>query len=122
MSEAIPHRHGADVTTGRRMAAGLRSFIHGDPEPTPERWEALGRGLLQGDPLADDVAAWVADVGMATAHPTIERALRAGIATVPEAPVSLRSLLQACEVRPDPVDDDLVRQGARFFQRAGLSA
>ena len=70
-----PQRHGADLTTTRRIASRLRLMIRGNPEPTSDEWARLGAALWRGDPLADDVAHWLQQVGMGVGRPMLERAI-----------------------------------------------
>jgi hypothetical protein len=114
-----PLRHGADLTASRRMARNVRLMIKGDPEPTPQEWDRLGAALWRGDPLADDVATWLRQEGMATARATLERAIEQGLDAVPEAPEVLRRFIQAVERTPDWVDQAQLAQGARFIQSTG---
>ena len=104
------------------MAASVRLLIRGNPEPTAPEWQALGEALNHGDPVADALVAWMHEAGMREAHPLFERALKQGIASVPDAPAALRAFFQACERRPSWVDDALLREGAEVFQEAGMSA
>jgi hypothetical protein len=118
----IPSRHGADITEGRRMAQSVGLLIRGDAEPTPAEWQALGEALTHGDAVADRLVSWMYQAGMQTAHPLFERALNHGIASVADAPAPLREFFEVCERRPAWLDDDLLEQGARVFQQAGMSA
>jgi len=114
-----PHRHGADLATTRRIASRLRLMIRGNPEPTPVQWARLGAALWRGDPLADDVAHWLQQVGMGVGRPMLERAIEHGLDAVPDAPQALRCFLQAVEQTPDWVDEAQLARGARFIQSTG---
>ncbi|MGQ0698510.1 MAG: oxygenase MpaB family protein [Panacagrimonas sp.] len=118
----VPRRHGIDLETGRRTGRLLRWFIRGDAEPTPERWKALGEGLMQGDPLADRLLDWMYQTGMRAAMPLFQRALSSGLASVPEAPPPLRDFFAQCERRPAWVDAAKLAEGARVFQRMGMTS
>jgi len=91
----IPTRHGADIATGRRLGRQVRWLTRGDPEPSPERWRALGEALLHGDPLMDAVVTWMLDIGVGEGRSIFQRALDEGIQRVPEAPDCLRVLRDA---------------------------
>lgn len=117
MREPVPHRHGADVRTGRRMASALLWFVR-DAEPSPERWEALGQGLLVGDPVADAAASWLEDAGGAGWRAVA----KASSGAVDGAPEPLEALLRAALATPSWSDPELERRGARFFQRTGRVA
>ena len=93
-----PHRHGADLATTRRIASRLRLMIRGNPEPTPVQWARLGAALWRGDPLADEVALWLHQEGMAVARPQLERAIEGG-GCPGDAPVALRRLMEAVQAR-----------------------
>ena len=114
-----PHRHGADLATTRRIASRLRLMIRGNPEPTPAEWARLGAALWRGDPLADEVAHWLQQVGMGVGRPMLERAIEHGLDAVPDAPEALRCFLLAAEKTPDWVDANQLARGARFIQSTG---
>ena len=115
-----PRRHGEDLATARRIASKVRlSLLGQDVAPTPEQWHALGMALWRGDALADDVAAWLLDEGMASARPKLERAIAHGLAAVPDAPPALRRYIEAAERMPDWADPALMDAGARFIHSTG---
>jgi hypothetical protein len=116
---AHPTRHGADLQQGRRIAAPLRLLIQGDPEASPEQWRALGDGLLQGDPPADALAAWMREYGMSRARGLFERALERGIEA--DAPPPLRAFFAHIEARPAWVDPERLEAGARACGVSGLT-
>lgn len=122
--ESIPSRHGADVVTGRKLAARLR-WVTRNPDPDPARWTALGRGHLVGDPLADAVAAWLGDTG-ARGWVTFERALThlppAGGQLADDLPEPVAALLRTALTPPRWIDPVLEQRGARFFARSGSAA
>jgi len=62
----IPNWHGADVAAARRTAAPIRRMIHGDPAPTPERWQAIGESLVRGDEPMDRLVTWMAAEGLSS--------------------------------------------------------
>jgi hypothetical protein len=118
----IPRRHGIDVEAGRRTGRALAWMIRGDKAPTAQRWKALGEGLIQGDPVADRLLDWMHEAGMRQAMPMFQRALDGGIAGLPGAPAALRSFFEHCERRPAWVDARKLDEGARCFQRMGMTA
>ena len=73
-----PFRHGSDLRTTRRMARQLRWTLRGNIEPDHRTWADLGAALWDGDPLADEVAAWLLREGMATGRIILERAIEGG--------------------------------------------
>lgn len=76
-------------------------------------------GLTQGDPLAERFVAetYHGDLGPPRARELVERALTDGIDNVPEAPASLRALLEDFERVPDWLDPDLLEEGAAVWRR-----
>lgn len=116
----IPRRHGADVATGRRIGRSLRWMIRGDAEPGAERWQALGAGLMRGDPPADRLLEWMQAEGMARSMPLFQRALKNGIASLPDPPAPLRDFFLLCETDPPWLDRALLAEGSRISQSWGL--
>ncbi len=97
-----------------RSAGRLFGF---DPAPPREVVEAVASMYEEADPLAD---AYLDEVtSPKEARALFRRAAREGIASVPDAPSSLRALFEDVERRPDWVDLDAVERGARVFRRWG---
>lgn len=117
----IPSRHGADVAAGRRIARRLGWLTHGKPEPTNAQWQALGEGLLRGDPPMDRLVDWMAEHGMQEGRALFQHALEHGIARVPDAPEPLRALFEPIEQPPAWLDDELLRQAAGTTQLTGMT-
>ena len=119
----IPSRHGSDMTRSRQIARSIRRTVRGDPEPTPARWRALGQALMHGDPLMDDVVAWLYDDTTPSARrekrALLQTAIARGMDTVPGAPPALQALCDHVRERPAWVDDDLLEHGARVCHRTG---
>src|SRR6218665_2421325 len=98
-SSAFPARHGGEVERARRaarlivgqMPAGTSS------EPTEAEWTKLGQGLLQGDPLADQLVAWMQAAGMRAAWAQVNQAIEAGVAAVSDASPALRAFFDHVE-------------------------
>ena len=118
----IPRRHGIDLESGRRTGRLLKWMIRGDAEPDAVRWRSLGEGLMQGDAPADRLLDWMYEAGMPAAMPMFQRALDRGIASVPDSPAPLRAFFLLCEQRPAWVDANLLAEGARVFQRMGMTS
>jgi hypothetical protein len=122
-ADFIPRRHGIDVETGRRTARRMRWMIRGPAEPTAERWQALGRGLMQGDALADALIEWMQANGPTASMGQFHRALAGGLAALPEpAPAPLRAFFEHCSRYPAWVEPALLDEGARVFQRFGMTS
>ena len=115
----VPGRHGADRDRARALAARLRLTIDGDPEPSEQDWAALGCALNRGDPLADDVIAWMRSVGRAVAWPLMEQGLHGGPDAVPDEAAPLKAFLVQGWQMPSWVDWQRVRRGAQVMQGTG---
>jgi ER-bound oxygenase mpaB/B'/Rubber oxygenase, catalytic domain len=127
MNTAIPTRHGSDTDRARRAARLIVGQIPPgvSVEPTPAEWAQLGQGLLQGDPWADGLVAWMQATGMGRAWALVNQAIESGIGQLPDAPPPLRAFFEHVERRPDWVDDGQLVQGARVCGlggRAGMRA
>lgn len=87
--------------------------------PTDEIAERFRAGLTEGDPVAERFVAetYHGELGAPRARALVERALSVGIDNVPDAPESLRALLEDFETVPDWVDPDLVEEGAAVWRR-----
>ncbi len=88
------------------------------------RFGALGRawveGTLQGDPLADAVAADAARLGRGTVMRAVGTALRDGIEAVPDAPDSVRALFAELDDVPAWVDHDQLDRAGDHLARHSL--
>lgn len=87
--------------------------------PTDADAAAFKAGLSAGDPIAERFVAetYHGDLGAPKARELVERAQRVGIASVPDAPESLRALIEDFDRIPDWVDTELVEQGAAVWRR-----
>lgn len=87
--------------------------------PTDADAAAFKAGLSAGDPIAERFVAetYHGDLGARQARELVERAQREGIASVPDAPESLRALIEDFDRIPDWVDTELVEQGAAVWRR-----
>lgn len=117
----IPSRHGADVARARQIARPVRWLVRGDPEPSAERWQALGEALLHGDPPMDRLIDWMRGHGMREARELFRQAVDRGIDAVPQAPAPLREFFASVDRRPGWLDDELLRRGAEASHRTGLT-
>ncbi|WP_460848326.1 oxygenase MpaB family protein [Nocardioides ultimimeridianus] len=114
----IPARH-PDHPLPVPAAVGLlaRTLRVGPADETEFR--RYGEALTEGDPLMDDVVAWMTATGGTEGRRLFEQALEDGIATVPDAPAPLRALFEEVERTPDWVDRDLLDRGARVLRSGG---
>lgn len=117
----IPSRHGSDIPTARKSARMLRRQIREDPEPSSERWHALGAGLLQADAPMDRLLEWMHSSGMRSSRTLFEQALEQGVDAIPNAPEPLRHFFEGTVARPSWLDDDLLRTGAEVSQMTGMT-
>lgn len=117
----VPTRHGSDLPRARRMARPIRWLTRGDPEPSQQRWQALGEALTQGDPPADQLIEWMHGYGMRAAKSLYRQASERGIDSIPDAPQPLRTFFAQVERLPTWLDTDLLAQGAAVSHRAGLT-
>lgn len=87
--------------------------------PTDAVAERFRAGLTEGDPVAERFVAetYHGGLGPPRARELVERAMSVGIDNVPDAPDSLRALLEDFETVPDWVDRDLVEEGAAVWRR-----
>ncbi len=114
----IPTRH---PESPRPIPAGVRAIATAlaIKDPTPQQWQMLGERLTVGDEPMDRLVKWMSDAGMEQTRPLFERALRDGIAAVPDAPAPLRDFFESVETLPDWVDVRLLRKGQRALRRGG---
>jgi len=117
----IPRRHGADLATGRRMGRQLRWMIRGNPQPTPQQWQALGMGLMDGDLPMDRLVAWMYETGFRECKAQFEHALQHGIAALPEAPAPLREFFASVDTLPAWADPQRMAQGTRACHVSGMA-
>lgn len=97
-----------------RAAGRLAGF---DPAPSRDVIDAIAAMYEDGDPLAD---AFLEEVPSAKdARDLWNRASCDGIASVPNAPPSLRALFEDIETPPEWLDLDMVERGAKVFRRYG---
>lgn len=73
----------------------------------------------QSDPVADRLADWLQARGE-PGRSLFEKALREGIASVPESPAELQEFFSAAETIPRWVDFEQINRGALAYQRFGL--
>jgi hypothetical protein len=104
----------------RAFRAAARTLLGFDPRPTDEVIDTIASLYFDADPLAE---AFVEEVyfgrGPSEGRTMLDQALAGGVASVPDAPASLRALYADNEADPPWVDRDLVTHGARVFRRYG---
>ena len=107
--------------------AWLRGLVHSvtgvDLFPRDEIAERFIAGLSEGDPIAERFVAETVhgELGPARSRELLERALATSIDEIPEAPASMRALLEDFERAPSWLDPELVEEGAAVWRRWGYS-
>ncbi len=106
-------------TSHARLRGRVLRLTGVDLFPTDSVAAAFKAGLSAGDPIAERFVAetYHGEIGARKARELVERAQREGIAGVPDAPASLRALIEDFERIPDWVDTELVEQGAAVWRR-----
>lgn len=85
-----------------------------------ELTDVLVRALSRTDPVADAVVESFAELGAGRGRAMLETALVDGIASVPDAPASLRTLLEQVDTVPAWVDFERCELGARVYRRVSF--
>lgn len=100
-----------------RLAARLGHRLF----PTDEQARMLCDDHYSGDPVAERFVADVffGEIGHRRGRRMLDEALRDGIDAVPDAPESMRALLEEFDEVPDWVDRDQVELGAAIWRRWG---
>jgi len=116
----IPTRHGARRDDARAALGLVRLAIRGEPEPSRALWRDIGLALMQGDPPADRLVAWMQANGLARQRERFEQALEHGIETVKDAPGPLRDFFALVDTRPPWVSERLLREALPIIHRGGI--
>jgi hypothetical protein len=117
----VPRRHGPDINKARREATPL---LWGHPkrasaDPDPVEWHQLGCTLLEGDPLADDVAAWIRAQPRSEGWRRLEQGLAGGADAVADVPV-LHRYFELANALPPWLDRASLERGLDASARFGL--
>jgi hypothetical protein len=106
-------------TSHARLRHAVLRLTGIDLFPADEIAAAFKAGLCEGDPIAERFVAetYHGELGAPRAREMVERALRDGIDSVPDAPASLRALIEDFARVPDWVDPELVEKGAAVWRR-----
>lgn len=117
---SYPERH-TDLRIARCRGRWLRRALR-DRRPLDEtRWHQIGRGLNEGDPLADAVVGWFGEVGGRVGCALFDRGLRDGLAGLSHeeraAHPPLVALLEETERPPQWLDRGLLERGGRVLDR-----
>ena len=114
-----PERHGIHIHTARKIASPILLTIKDKAaaEPNSVEWRELGKQLLCGDPLADDVAAWLAT--SEGRWSVIERALKGSAEDVSSLPSELQAFIHHAHQLPDWLDEEALSRGCAVVARSG---
>ena len=106
-------------TAHARLRARVRRVTGVDLFPSDRIAAAFKAGLTEGDPIAERFVAetYHGDLGAPAARALVEQAQREGLDAIPDAPESLRALIEDFERLPDWVDTALVEEGAAVWRR-----
>ncbi len=106
----------------RRTRAIARRILGFDPAPPDDVVRTLAAMYYDADPACE---AFVDEVylarGSREGRAMLERALEAGVETMPDAPESLRALFADLDRDPPWLDREQVERGARAFRRYGTT-
>ena len=114
-----PERHGIHIHTARKIASPILLTIKDKAaaEPSSIEWQAMGQQLLCGDPLADDVAAWLARGEGQWSD--IERALHSDADGVTSLAAPIQAFMQHVRQRPAWLDEHSLIRGCDVVARSG---
>ena len=114
-----PERHGIHIHTARKIASPILLTIKDKAaaEPNSVEWRELGKQLLCGDPLADDVAAWLAT--SEGRWSVIEHALKGSAEDVSSLPPELQAFIHYAHQLPDWLDEEALSRGCAVVARSG---
>lgn len=114
-----PERHGIHIHTARKIASPILLTIKDQAaaEPNSVDWQELGQQLLCGDPLADDVAAWLAT--SEGQWSVIERALNMDGEDTSLLPAPLEAFMRHTLKRPEWLDEASLNRGCDVVARSG---
>ena len=114
-----PERHGIHIHTARKIASPILLTINdkASAEPCASEWQEMGKQLLRGDPLADEVAAWLAT--SEGQWSVIERALNKGSEDTSSLPAPLEAFMRLTLKRPEWLDEASMNRGCDVVARSG---
>lgn len=104
-----------------KESVGKRMLKRVSTTPTKEQINSFNELYMCCDTLADAVVVDLFEgLGHKRGHQLLHTLLEQGLNAVPDIPDSLRALYTSALHVPEWVDDDLLKQGATFCQRAGV--
>ncbi|MCA8904325.1 MAG: DUF2236 domain-containing protein, partial [Hyphomonas sp.] len=104
-----PERYTEDVSV-----SSMKDYAKAFPPPPADMVARVKAYTMLGDVMADAYAALMPQYGFKRLVGMLTTACDKGIDAVPDAPPELAALIAEMEVKPDWLDMDLVREGARL--------
>nr|WP_321360914.1 oxygenase MpaB family protein [uncultured Hyphomonas sp.] len=104
-----PERYTDDLSV-----SSMKDYATKFPPPPGDMVERVKAYTMLGDITADAYAALMPEYGFKRVVDMLTTACDEGIGAVPDAPPELAALIAEMETRPDWLDIDLVREGARL--------
>ena len=116
----LPHRH-QKFAASKKRAAKFRWLVKGGTELSGPRWQALGEGLVAGDPLADAVVEWMHAYGMKAGRALFEKGIAEGVQSFSDKEQAeaepLLAFFAEVERRPEWLNNELLALGSRVLDR-----
>ncbi len=105
----------------RRLRAVAQRVLGFDLCPPDDAMPRFIADMWAGDPVAERFVdeVFFGEMGARKGRQLLDRALEAGVDSVPDVPASMQALFEQFEEVPDWVDRDLVEEGARIWRRWG---
>ncbi|RYY78624.1 MAG: DUF2236 domain-containing protein [Moraxellaceae bacterium] len=101
-------------------------FIGHSIAPSEPRTQALLDGLWQGDPLMDNVVAWICETDSKARKQQFDQALQHGLTSIEHCvdgcPSALYELFSVIETTPEWLDPQQLEMAQQFMQAVGLNA
>jgi len=104
-----PERYTEDLSV-----SSMKSYADKFPAPPADIVARVKAYTMLGDVTADAYAGLMGEYGFKRLVDMLQTACDEGIEAVPDAPPELAALIAEMEVKPDWLDMDLVREGARL--------
>lgn len=105
----LPERYTEDVSV-----SSIASYADKFPTPPADMVDRVRAYTMLGDVTADAYAALMGEYGFKRLVDMLQTACDKGIEAVPDAPPELVALIAEMETRPDWLNMELVREGARL--------
>ena len=107
--------------TSKDPSLNMLLKLVGKPKDGGQVIEAqIKKGLMQGDPLADDLVLWMQSLPPGEGRKLFDQALESGIHTIQNPPQPLVDLFKQLDERPTWLDDQTLALACKTGLRAGL--